>query len=114
MLSLLDQFFVYHPEPWQDRDWARLSGLPLEDVWFQAADGARLFDWHTETQTDRPIHTLVPRQCPQNHQSIGEPVRALSDRTVRLHLQLSWQRAESGKAIRGRLRPRAGSIAHFN
>jgi hypothetical protein len=42
---------------------------------------------------------------------IGEPVRALSDRTVRPHLQLSWLRAESGKAIRGRLHPRAGSIA---
>ena len=22
-MSILDQFFVYHPEPWQDRDWAR-------------------------------------------------------------------------------------------
>jgi uncharacterized protein len=55
MLSLLDQFVAYHPEPWQDRDWARLSGLPLEDVWFQAADGARLFGWHTEAQTDRPV-----------------------------------------------------------
>ena len=114
MLSLLDQSVVYHPEPWQDQDWAGLSGLPLEDVWFQTADGARLFDRHTEAQTDRPIHTLVPRQCLQNHQSIGEPVRALSDRTVRLHLQLSWLRAESGKAIRGRLHLRAGSIAHFN
>jgi uncharacterized protein len=74
MLSLLDQSVVYHPEPWQDRDWARLSGLPFEDVRFQAADGARLFDPHTEAQTDRPIHTLVPRECLQNYQSIGEPV----------------------------------------
>lgn len=40
-MSILDQFFVYHPEPWQDRDWAWLSGLPLEDVWFQAVDGHR-------------------------------------------------------------------------
>ena len=36
-MGILDQFFVYHPEPWQDRDWARLSGLPLEDVWLLAA-----------------------------------------------------------------------------
>ena len=50
-MSLLDQFFVYHPEPWQDRDWARLSGLPLEEVWFQAADGARLFGWYVESST---------------------------------------------------------------
>ena len=31
-MSILDQFFVYHPMPWQDRDWARLSELPLEEV----------------------------------------------------------------------------------
>ena len=54
-MSLLDHFFVYHPEPWQDRDWARLSGLPLEDVWFQAPDGARLFGWYVEAQADRPV-----------------------------------------------------------
>ena len=55
IVSILDQFFVYHPEPWQDRDWARLSGLPLEDVWFQAADGARLFGWYVEAQADSPV-----------------------------------------------------------
>jgi len=54
-MSILDRFFVYHPEPWQDRDWARLSGLPLEDVWFQAADGVRLFGWYVEAQEDRPV-----------------------------------------------------------
>ena len=54
-MSLLDQFFVYHPGPWQDRDWVRLSGLPLEDVWFQAGDGARLFGWYIEAQADRPV-----------------------------------------------------------
>lgn len=54
-MSLLDQCFVYHPEPWQDRDWARLSGLPLEEVWFQAADGARLFGWYVEAAADRPV-----------------------------------------------------------
>ncbi len=54
-MSFLDQFFVYYPEPWQDRDWARLSGLPLEDVRFQAADGARLFGWYVEAAADRPV-----------------------------------------------------------
>ncbi len=54
-MSMLDQFFVYHPEPWQDRDWTRLSGLPLEDVWFQAADGARLFGWYVEAAAERPV-----------------------------------------------------------
>ncbi|HEX5646755.1 MAG TPA: alpha/beta fold hydrolase, partial [Nitrospira sp.] len=54
-MSLLDQFFVYYPEPWQDRDWAKLSGLPLEDVWFQSADGVRLFGWYVEARADRPV-----------------------------------------------------------
>jgi len=43
---VLDQLLVYHPSPWEDRDWARLSGLPLEEVWFQAHDGPRLFGWY--------------------------------------------------------------------
>lgn len=43
---MLDQLLVYHPAPWEDRDWARLSGLPLEDVWFNAQDGTRLFGWY--------------------------------------------------------------------
>lgn len=54
-MSLLDQLFVYHPEPWQDRDWAQLSGLPLEEVWFQASDGLRLFGWYVEAQAGRPV-----------------------------------------------------------
>jgi uncharacterized protein len=54
-MSLLDQFFVYHPEPWKDQDWKARSGLPLEEVWFQAADGARLFGWYVEAQADRPV-----------------------------------------------------------
>jgi len=45
MSGFLDQFLVYHPAPWVERDWARLSRLPLQEVWFEAADGARLFGW---------------------------------------------------------------------
>ncbi len=54
-VGFLDQFFVYHPEPWQDREWARLSGLPLQDVWFESADGVRLFGWYVEAAADRPV-----------------------------------------------------------
>ena len=43
---MLDRLFLYHPAPWEDRDWARLSGLPLEEARFQAADGPRLFGWY--------------------------------------------------------------------
>ncbi len=48
MGSLLDQFFVFFPDPWNDQDWKRRSGLPLEDVWFSAADGTKLFGWYVE------------------------------------------------------------------
>jgi hypothetical protein len=40
--------------------------LPLEDVWFQAADGTRLFSWHVEAQAD----PLVMVWCHGNAVSI--------------------------------------------
>jgi uncharacterized protein len=54
-MSLLDQFFVFHPDSWKDKDWRAASGLPLEDVWFQAADGTKLFGWYVEARHDSPI-----------------------------------------------------------
>ncbi len=39
MLSLLDQFFAYHPEPCQDRDWARLRGCRLRMFGFRLLMG---------------------------------------------------------------------------
>ena len=42
---MLDRRYVYFPAPWEDRNWAELSGLPLEEVWFRAEDGTRLFGW---------------------------------------------------------------------
>lgn len=53
--NILDQFFVFHPERWHDKDWRAASGLPLEDVWFQAADGTKLFGWYVEAGADRPV-----------------------------------------------------------
>ncbi len=47
-MSILDQIFVFHPDPWKDRDWKAISGLPLEEVWFTAADGTKLFGWYVE------------------------------------------------------------------
>ncbi len=46
MGNFFDQLFVYHPFPWSDRDWARISALPLEDVWFRSTDGTPLFGWY--------------------------------------------------------------------
>ena len=48
-MSLLDQFFVYHPHRWEEGNWSATSGVPLEDVWFQAADGTKLFGWYAES-----------------------------------------------------------------
>jgi fermentation-respiration switch protein FrsA (DUF1100 family) len=48
-MSILDQFFVYHPDPWKDQDWKARSGLPLEEVWFQSGDGTKLFGWYVES-----------------------------------------------------------------
>lgn len=54
-IGLFDQFFVFHPDPWQDQDWARRSGLPLEDVWLQSADGTKLFGWYVEASASQPV-----------------------------------------------------------
>jgi uncharacterized protein len=54
-MSLLDQVFVYHPAPWIEQDWKTRSGLPLEDVWFQAIDGTKLFGWYVESSADHPV-----------------------------------------------------------
>ena len=55
MGSFFDQMFVYHPAPWVDRDWVRLSGLPLEDVSFQSVDGTPLFGWYVEPTSSRAV-----------------------------------------------------------
>ena len=54
-MSLIDRIFVYHPYPWEDRNWARMSGLPLEDVWFKSADGTKLFGWYVESASATPV-----------------------------------------------------------
>lgn len=45
---MLDDRFVYFPAPWEEQDWKDLSQLPLEETWFQAEDGARLFGWYLD------------------------------------------------------------------
>jgi fermentation-respiration switch protein FrsA (DUF1100 family) len=55
--NVLDRLFVFHPEPWVERDWARASRLPLEDVWFSAEDGTRLFGWYVAAR--RPSAVML-------------------------------------------------------
>ena len=54
-MSLLDQFFVYHPDPWEEGDWSAVGGVPLEDVWFQAGDGTKLFGWYAESSATTAV-----------------------------------------------------------
>lgn len=53
--NIFDQLFVYHPHPWIERDWVRISGLPLEEVWFQAEDGTKLFGWYVQSSAASPV-----------------------------------------------------------
>lgn len=77
MANFFDRQFVYHPEAWQERDWRRLSGLPLKDVWIEAVDGVRVFGWFVEA----PKAPAVLLWC---HGNAGNIVHRL-DNVHRLH-----------------------------
>jgi uncharacterized protein len=81
-MNILDQFFVYHPDPWRDKDWRAASGLPLEDIWFQATDGARLFGWYVEAQADRPVILWC-------HGNAGNVLNRLNNLRLLFHWELS-------------------------
>lgn len=81
-MNILDQFFVFHPDPWRNKDWRAASGLPLEDVWFQAADGTKLFGWHVEAQPDSPVILWC-------HGNAGNIINRLEN------LRLLWRQALS-------------------
>lgn len=55
--NVLDRLLVFHPEPWIERDWARASRLPLEDVWFSSEDGTMLFGWYVAAR--RPSAVML-------------------------------------------------------
>jgi len=52
-MSVLDQLFVYHPDPWEDRDWAKWSGLPLEDVRSKPISKSQVFE------STGPLHMIL-------------------------------------------------------
>ena len=56
---MLDRHYVYFPAPWEPRDWAQASGLPLEEVWFRAEDGTRLFGWFLEARPPLAAAVLI-------------------------------------------------------
>ena len=50
----LDSRFVYFPTPWESRDWAAVSGLPIQDVVFRASDRVQLHGWMIPATDDSP------------------------------------------------------------
>lgn len=82
MHDFLDQVFVYHPTPWIDRNWARISGLPLEDVRFQSVDGTALFGWYVEA----PAAPGVLLWC---HGNAGNLINRLENLTFLYRIGLS-------------------------
>jgi fermentation-respiration switch protein FrsA (DUF1100 family) len=81
-VSLLDQFFVYHPEPWKDLEWKARSGVPLEDIWFQSGDGTKLFGWYVE----QPATSAVIVWC---HGNAGNIIHRLENLRELYRLGLS-------------------------
>ncbi|HEX9780704.1 MAG TPA: alpha/beta hydrolase [bacterium] len=51
--GMLDQQYLYFPDPLERADWARASGLPLEDVRMRAEDGVELHGWFIEAPEAR-------------------------------------------------------------
>ena len=110
---MLDQLFVYHPDAWEDRDWARISGLPLEDVWFPATDGTRLFGWYVESSGS----PAVLLWC---HGNAGNIINRLDNLRELYHLGLSvflfdyrgYGRSQGRPSEEGLYQDALGAYAH--
>ncbi|MDH3769827.1 MAG: alpha/beta hydrolase [Nitrospirota bacterium] len=51
---MLESIFVFQPSPWDDRNWAQLSGLPLEEVWLSVDDAVTVFGWFIDAGPTTP------------------------------------------------------------
>ncbi len=52
---MFESTFVFQPSPWEDRRWAQLSGLPLEDVWLPVDDDVTVFGWFVDAGPTTPV-----------------------------------------------------------
>ncbi|WP_447977868.1 alpha/beta hydrolase [Candidatus Nitrospira bockiana] len=75
--NVFDQMFIYHPSPWIERDWARISGLPLEDVWLTSEDGTQIHGWYVAAGERAPALLWC-------HGNAGNMINRL-DNLARLH-----------------------------
>ena len=52
---MLEDLLVFQPSPWEDRNWAPLSGLPLEEVWLAVDEVVTVFGWFVEAGPTSPV-----------------------------------------------------------
>jgi len=52
---MLESLFVFQPSPWEDRNWAKLSGLPLEEVWLPVDETVTVFGWFIDAGPNTPV-----------------------------------------------------------
>jgi len=52
---MLEALLVFQPSPWEDRNWAQLSGLPLEEVWLPVDEVVTIFGWFVEAGPTSPV-----------------------------------------------------------
>lgn len=53
-LELLEQSLVFHPVVYPNGNW-NPDGLPIEDAWFESADGVRLHGWYLRHEQPRAV-----------------------------------------------------------
>lgn len=52
---MFENIFVFQPSPWDDRNWAQLSGLPLEEVWLPVDEVVTVFGWFIDAGPSSPV-----------------------------------------------------------
>lgn len=52
---MFEGVFVFQPSSWEDRNWASLSGLPLEEVWLPVDESVTIFGWFINAGPTKPV-----------------------------------------------------------
>ena len=52
---MFEDLFVFQPSPWDEQNWAVLSGLPLEDVWLPVDESVTIFGWFVDAGPTKPV-----------------------------------------------------------
>jgi uncharacterized protein len=55
MSPMFEGIFIFQPSPWVDRNWAALSGLPLEEVWLPVDESITIFGWFVNAGPAKPV-----------------------------------------------------------